>query len=243
MLVHHRNRCAVALALIALAALPGRAAGQTLFGPTPYLSTADIPVGFYQGGSPTFLDNLEDGRLDGNLTGSAGSVIGPGQFNGLRDSVDGDDGSIDGSGVTGSSWFSGSGSTGVTFTFNGNTLPTAFGLVWTDGAGTITFKAFDGSGALLLAQTFSGIPDGSISGTTGEDRFFGAQSAAGIGSIFISNSSGGIEIDHIQYGDMPIAVPEPETWALLGAGLGLLGFTARRRSRAAVPGLGSPAQP
>nr|WP_229262497.1 PEPxxWA-CTERM sorting domain-containing protein [Duganella radicis] len=25
------------------------------------------------------------------------------------------------------------------------------------------------------------------------------------------------------------AVPEPETWAMLGLGLGLIGFTARRR--------------
>lgn len=52
-------------------------ANATFFGPSHYLSTADIPAGFYGSGSPTFLDNLEDGTLDGNLTGSEGAVLGP----------------------------------------------------------------------------------------------------------------------------------------------------------------------
>ena len=90
MRAHSRNGGAWALMAIALAVFQARAVGQTLFGPSLYLSAADIPTGFYQGGAPTFLDNLEDGSLDGNLTASAGSVIGPGMFNGLRDSVDGD---------------------------------------------------------------------------------------------------------------------------------------------------------
>ena len=220
-------------ALIALGSLIGTSAvaAPVFFGPSAYLSEADIPTGFYLGGAPVFLDNFEDGPgIGGGLTASAGSVIGPGVFTGARDSVDGDDGAIDGSGVTGSSWFFGSGSTGVQFTYTGSDLPTAFGLVWTDGAGAITFKAFDGSDTLLFSQTFSGIPDGSFGGTTAEDRFFGLTYDGGIKSIFISNSGGGIEIDHVQYGAMFAApVPEPETWALLLAGLGLVGFTARRR--------------
>ena len=61
--------------------------------------------------------------------------------------------------------------------------------------------------------------------TYGEDRFFGVQFAGGIRSITISNSAGGIEVDHIQYGAMA-PVPEPGSWALMAAGLGLL---ARRR--------------
>ena len=58
------------------------------------------------------------------------------------------------------------------------------------------------------------------------------QSAGGIRSIFISNSAGGIEVDHIQYGDMFVPVPEPETWVLLAAGLATLGFAARRKAGA-----------
>lgn len=221
-------------ALIALNAFIGTSAmaAPVFFGPSSYLSEADIPAGFYQSGTPTFLDNFEDGPgIGGGLTASAGFRIGVGSFDGARDSVDGDDGAIDGSGLAGSSWFSGAGDSGVQFTYTGSDLPTAFGLVWTDGAGTITFKAFDGSDTLLFSQTFTGIPDGSFGGTTAEDRFFGLTFDGGIKSIFISNSSGGIEVDHVQYGTMFAApIPEPDTWALLMAGLGLIGFAARRRS-------------
>jgi hypothetical protein len=46
----------------------------------------------------------------------------------------------------------------------------------------------------------------------------------------LSNASGGMEVDHLQYGaGAAAAVPEPETYAMLLAGLGLLGFAARRR--------------
>jgi uncharacterized repeat protein (TIGR01451 family) len=44
------------------------------------------------------------------------------------------------------------------------------------------------------------IADGSNAGTTGEDRFFGVTNVGGISAIKISNSSGGIEVDHLQYG-------------------------------------------
>ena len=219
-------------ALLVLNAFVGTTAvaAPVLFGPSSYLSAADIPAGFYQSGAPTFLDDFEDGPgIGGSLSASAGSVIGPGAFTGARDSVDSDDGAIDGSGVTGSSWFSGSGSTGVQYTYTSSDLPTAFGLVWTDGAGSITFSAFDASDTLLLSQTFSGIPDGSHAGTTAEDRFFGLTFEGGIKSIFISNSSGGIEIDHVQYGTMYAPVPEPSAWALMIAGLALVGVTAMRR--------------
>ena len=218
-------------ALFALTAFIGTSAmaAPVLFGPSSYLSDADIPAGFYQGGAPAFLDNFEDGPgIGGGLTASAGSRIGVGVFDGIRDSVDGDDGAIDGSGVTGSSWFNGAGV--VQFTYTGSDLPTAFGLVWTDGGGSITFEAFDGSDTLLLSQTFTGIPDGSFAGGTAEDRFFGLTFDGGIKSIFITNSAGCIEVDHVQYGTMFAApVPEPETWALLIAGLGLIGVAVRRR--------------
>ena len=192
------------------------------WGPTPYLSSNDIPVGFYQGNNPQLLDNLEDGSLDASISASDGAVYGP---TGIADSVDADDGSINGLGNGGRSWFSGN----VTFTYTGSgALPTAFGLVWTDGSGTITFSAKDALGQSLGSQSFTGIPDGTFGGTTGDDRFFGVQFAGGIKSITIG-TGGGIEVDHIQYGQMVSSVPEPTSALMLS--LGLLGIGGLKRSR------------
>jgi hypothetical protein len=139
----------IGLACVAvLVAMTTPASAAAIFwGLTPYLSLGDIPVGFYAGGLPAGLEDFEDGDLDFGILASAGAVIPPG-FPGLIDSVDGDDGVIDGSGLAGHSWFFGTGSTGVTFTFTGP-LPTAAGIVWTDGAGATTFEAF-GPGMVSL---------------------------------------------------------------------------------------------
>jgi len=98
---------------------------------------------------------------------------------------------------------------------------TAAGVVWTDGSGTTTFEAFRGSTSLGTIGPVA-IADGSFSGTTGEDRFFGVADADGITSIKLSNTSGGIELDHVQYG----LVPEPSSLTLL-----LLGFAAILKTR------------
>ena len=96
------------------------------------------------------LETFEDGLLNvPNVTASAGAPFGPG---GITDSVDGDDGTIDGSGVAGWSFFSGSGAAGITFTFNPAApggLPTQVDIVWTDGAGTTSFEAFGPGGVSL----------------------------------------------------------------------------------------------
>jgi len=211
------------------------AADPIFFGPTAYLSATDIPAGFYQGGSPLLLDNLEDGSLDASLAGTGGSVISA-SFGGIRDSVDSDDGVIDGTcgpQTAGrcASWFNGSGSTGARFSFVGaGALPTAFGLVWTDGFGSITFSATGADGQSLGSRSYTGLADGSINATTAEDRFFGLQFAGGIKSIHISNSAGGIEVDHIQYGLMATAVPEPGSWALMLGGLACVGLLRRRHA-------------
>jgi hypothetical protein len=81
----------------------------------------------------------------------------------------------------------------------------------------------------IVDEVFAGIPDGSASGTTAEDRFLGVTDAGGIKAIRISNSSGGIELDHIQYGTMMAPVPEPTTWALMLLGLAGIGFAVQRR--------------
>jgi len=212
--------------LLLVAFAPARGGAATFFEPSPYLSAADIPAGFYEGNVPAFLDDLEDGQLNGSLTASPGSVIGTAQYGTLVDSVDADDGAIDGVGWTGGrghSWFGND----VTITFNGAVLPTAFGVVWTDGSGDVTFSAKDGDGNVLGTIVRGGFPDGSISGTTAEDRFFGVQSAGGIKSIFVSEG-GAIELDHFQYGAMPVAVPEPATWAFVLTGIGMMASRSRR---------------
>src|SRR5258705_2313629 len=72
-------------------------------------------------------------------------------------------------------------------------LPTQVGIVWTDGVGTTLFEAF-GPGGVLLGQIGPvAIADGSFTGTTAEDRFFGVTNPGGISAIRISNTSGGIE--------------------------------------------------
>ena len=192
-------------------------------GPSPYLQTSDGPwtsLSF----NYFHLENFEDGLLNvPGVVASTGSPIGPG---GLTDSVDGDDGAVDGSGTNGHSFFSIGGSAGISFTFSAaalGALPTHAGIVWTDGVGTITFEAFDQNN-VSLGTTTGNHADGSVSGTTAEDRFYGWVNSGGISKISIKNSGGGIEVDHLQYGAS--AVPEPATMLVGLAGLVAL---ARRR--------------
>ena len=168
------------------------------------------------------------------VTSSAGNPTGP---YGLTDSVDADDGTIDGSGTNGQS-FSGSGATGFTFTFDDNvlgSLPTHVGIVWTDGAITneVTFEAFDSNGDSLGVIVAPGIGDDNFYGGTDEDRFFGVTDPLGISAIHIFNSvmsgsGSGIEIDHLQYGGGVVPVPAA-VW-LFGSGLVGLAGIARKRA-------------
>ncbi len=180
-------------------------------GPTPYLCSSDSPLASVGPWTYFHLETFEDGALNTpGVTASTGNVLGT-SVN--TDSVDCDDGLIDGSGVGGHSWFSGSGSAGVTFTFSAATLgalPTAVGIVWTDGAANITFQAFNASDVLLGTVT-GNHADGVSNGTTVDDRFYGWVDPAGIAKIKITNSSGGIEIDHLQYGRSlcPVAITQP----------------------------------
>jgi hypothetical protein len=175
-----------------------------LIGPTSYLSSGDSP--FSSGSfSYFYLETFEDHLLNvPGVTASAGGVTSVVFGPSIHDSVDADDGFIDGSGLNGDSYFSASGAAGVSFTFNAGalgSLPTSAGIVWTDGgAGAqVTFEAFDQNG-LSLGILLGGHADGSNVGETGEDRFYGAMNAGGISRLFISNAAGGIEVDHLQYG-------------------------------------------
>lgn len=218
----HLSRLALAASLAAGAAfLPAAqaATGTFFFTDTPYLSTADIPAGFYLGGAPALLADFQSADLPTVLLANNGIPFPTGSN---TDSVDGDDGFINGSGTLGGSWF---GQSPMTFTFVGSgPLPTAFGLVWTDGVATNwTFSAVAADGTSLGSITRS-LGDGLSTGQTAEDRFFGVQFAGGIRSITISGASF-LEVDHVQFGTMA-PVPEPASAALLLTGLALL---ARRR--------------
>ena len=221
------------LLLMLAVAAPVVNAAPVFLGPTSYFAFADSP--FSSLGFGYFhLENFEDSLLNTpGVVASAGTPTGPG---GLTDSVDADDGSIDGSGTNGHSIF-GSGAIGITFTFDAGTLgslPTHVGIVWTDGAITneVTFEAFDSIGASLGTIVAPGIGDSSFTGGTSEDRFFGVIDPLGISAIHIFNSvmSGGgtgIEVDHLQYG--VALVPVPAAVWLFGSGLlGLIGVSRRK---------------
>ncbi len=228
-------------AALAIGVMSATAVGaQTLLGPTAYLSQSDSPFAAQITGGTVILETFEDGLLNvPNVSASAGAPIAP---SGITDSVDADDGTIDGLGTAGRSFFSGSGAAGITFTFNPAApggLPTQAGLVWTDGAGTTLFEAFGPGGVPLGVIGPVAIADGSISGTTGEDRFFGVTNPGGISSIRISNTIGGIEVDHLQFGIAAAAPPPPSTANIPLLGpiglvmmvlvLGLAGVTRLRR--------------
>ncbi len=171
-------------------------AAPTFLGPTPYLSTADSP--FPIGSAACSLEDFEDGTLDFGITATAGMVIGPG---GGTDSVDADDGAIDGSGTAGRSFNDGSGAT-TTFTLMFASMVTDAGYVWTDGISPPALTTFEAFGPGMVSLGTIGpvaIGDGLTSGQTAEDRFFGVHDPNGIMAIKLTQSANGFEVDHVQF--------------------------------------------
>lgn len=178
-----------------LAVGPAALHAQTLYGPTPYLSEADSP---FLGS--VCIEDFEDATfLQPGVTCDNGGVVSVIYGSGANDSVDADDGVIDGSGLDGDDWFSYGGP--VTFSFDAaimGGLPTQVGIVWTDGAGYTTFEAFDRFGISLGVIGPVLIADGYYNGTTADDHFFGIDYAGGVGSITIA-CGGSQEVDHLQF--------------------------------------------
>jgi hypothetical protein len=209
-----------------------------LLGPTPYLSFADSP---FSGGtfSNFYLENFEGGSLaTPGVTASGGVVLSPGQ---TVDSVDGDDGTIDGLGTQGHSFYINTSNT-LIFTFNaaalGGQLPTHAGIVWTDiglngtatfGVDGVSFAALDENGDPLGSIGPFTLGDGVVTGATAEDRFFGVTNATGISQIQITMANSlDWEVDHLQY-RIASTVPEPSTWLCAMGGLSALLLRGRRR--------------
>jgi hypothetical protein len=212
-------------------------AGATPLGPTQYLSSANSPFSPFTGFTYFYLNDFEDALLnaDGTL-GTPGAIATGGglcmvAFTGscfpngtLTDSVE--------NGPQGHDlWAAGS----LEVSFDASVLgglPNAVGIVWTDGAGTVTFSVYDALNNLLGTVT-GNTADDNFRGGKEEDAFYGFTSSVGIKRFTISNTAGGIEVDHLQYGlrpETPTGVPEPGTLALLGLGLAGLGMTRRRNA-------------
>lgn len=224
-------------AVFALTLYAGEAvAGPIFYAPMAYSSAADSPFNS-TGHAYSFLETFEDGLNTPGVAASAGLTIG---FDRFVDSVDADDGILDGTGsANGHSWYS-NGAHDVTFTFNPlalGGLPTDVGIVFTDIGynaptsywGPVSFEAFgfDGSSLGLLSFLFG---DGFDTGQTAEDRFLGVSDARGISAIRIGTNNGDWEVDHLQYA-APTPVPEPSTLLLLGTGAVALIRSRGRRTR------------
>ena len=198
-------------------------------GVTPYLSEADSPWALVaQEWNYFHLDDFETGLISTpGVSYSTGRIDTPGPF---TDSVDFDDGLIDGYGQAGHSYFF-TGVNDLWMTFDAEalgSLPTRAGLVWTDGGldSTVTFEAYGPEQELLgLFEMLVG--DNTLGGTTDEDRFFGVEFDGGISAIRLITNVQGVELDHVQYG----SVPGPAGMAVLLGGLGLLGRGRRRTVR------------
>lgn len=219
-------RCIRLLPFVSLSAFA--CVGQAQFlGPSAYLQFSDSP--FYGLGLANFqLEDMEDHLF--NVAGATADtgIRGSDFGTDLIDSVDADDGVINGTNNDGAGHYGESlwGSGSITITFDDTTfgsLPTHAGGVWTDGVNDITFEAWDENG-VSLGTVVGSHADGDFFGGTSEDRFYGVIYAGGISRISFSDPSG-IEIDHIQFGGM---VPEPGTVAALASGLAIL---IRRRSK------------
>ncbi|WP_052713289.1 hypothetical protein [Pseudoalteromonas rubra] len=173
-------------------------------GPTPYLSfEQDSPFyalkdvfGYFH------LQTFEHGMGDAvGASFSRGVVRAPASF---VDSVDGDDGVVDGKCASCKSFYvDQSAELGLMITFNKaelGTLPTHAGIVWTDGKGETRFKAYDEFGNVIADSGQVSIADDSFYGTVSDDHFFGVTAHKGIARLYIENTIDGLEIDHLQYG-------------------------------------------
>ncbi len=243
----HVNRIPGITLPLALLSVSCASQGATvLFDVAGYASLADSP--FSQNTPATFyLEGFEDGLFNtpgvtgiSNTPGTVLGVLAKEYGNQHVDSVDADDGTIDGSGLGGHSLGNTLNTTsedlGYTFTFDAAVLgglPTHVGIVWTDGGFGIStvFEAYDASGTLIgqIGPVRTG--DYSFSGTTAEDHFFGIIHDGGIARFTIRDPGGfnNLEVDHLQYGLR--AVPLPGSLWLLGSGLAPLVSLTKRRQR------------
>ncbi len=227
------KRASACCAMVAIGVLAGPVMASIesdfIFNDTPYVAAGDSPFDLFGPDSDFLLEDFEDGLLNTfGLVGFGGEIRFPSAW---TDSVDADDGSIDGFGLEGHNYwaFFGKGGPLARFEFDAKALgglPAQVGLVWTDGNifATTFFEAFGPKGESLGVLELV-LGDDKHQGGTDEDRFIGIVFEGGISAIEISATLGRIELDHVQYGDI---IPAPGVLALLGLS-GLLRRRSRRR--------------
>jgi hypothetical protein len=242
-------RALLALSLVNFAAQAASAA--TLFGPTPYRSAADGPFDRSGLGSTFFLEDFEDGEL--NTPGITQYIL-PAVVNPpgtLTDSVDGDDGVLDGSGQGGHSFRSRAYSyeftapmryyLTVAFDIDTDALgftPNTFGFVWTDGppTGFVALYLLTDDRQIISMHGWdpsfnNPLGDEQYDGGASEDTFYGIYEPAGITRVAIEtgtkdDSIDWFEFDHLQYG---LIVPEPSALACAATAILACLFTCQPR--------------
>lgn len=177
-----------------------------LLGPIAYVSRADSPFNGVAFGSYSHFEDWEDSALNTPGVTANPDTLSSSFGASLIDSVDGDDGVVDGKCVKAvGSCNAAFGNGTITFTFDATVLgalPTHVGIVWTDGSPSsdAIFEAYDDADVLIGTRTAATLGNADNNGTTDEDRFFGVVHPAGVKKVVIKSSSGGVEADHLSYG-------------------------------------------
>lgn len=190
----------------ALEAEAGKVLAEGLAEPIPYTSRADSPFNGVAFPSYLHFEDWEDGLVNTPGVTPSSTTVSSSFGASLVDSVDGDDGVIDGKcakavGNCEAGFANGT----IEFTFDVvalGALPTHVGIAWTDGAPACdaVFEAYDTAGVLIGTKTAAAVADGVFTGTVTEDRFFSVVHAAGVKRIVVKSTAGGVEVDHLQYG-------------------------------------------
>ncbi len=215
--------------------------------PTPYRSVADNPFRAGITAGTMFLEDFEDGRANTpylyegeDILLGGRNTIGVTQFLvGENNSVDGDDGSLDGADLLGVGWMGlFSGGSRISFVFEPRVLadgrrqfPTYFGFAITAGMGSDeTGVSFTDENENLLGG-FRLPREALLEYQAGQrgvitDRFFAMYVPTGAEIMHID--LGIYTIDHLTYGWNPI--PEPGVAGLAGlASLVMLGWRTQRK--------------
>ncbi|MBL9149662.1 MAG: VCBS repeat-containing protein [Phycisphaerae bacterium] len=175
--------------------------------PTPYATLGDSGLFGAMSLDDEFkCETFEDGSVNTlGLTIVGGTIVAPAA---TTDSVDADDGSVNGSGTGGRSYRANAGSS-VALSFSSAALggyPERVGVVFTDGpsAATLVVTVETGFGP-TFTKSVGPVGDAADNGATAEDRLVSITSSFGIKKVTLSlaapNAGASFEIDHVQYED------------------------------------------